>query len=337
MTKQQESAQLDLAQVIQTLAHSLTLSLDECVFGQQQAKRFLIGAFLIGGHVLLEGPPGIAKTLLAKTFAAALGLSFQRIQFTPDLMPSDITGVNVFEPKSATFHFVPGPLFADIILADEINRTPPKTQAALLEAMEEGQLTIDGTRRELSSNFLVIATQNPFEYEGTFPLPEAQLDRFLFRIRLSYTDKDFEQQMIIRESSLLTKNSALFIGPIAPAVSNLAQARTCLRQIVLTPVLAEYIYRIINSTRSHPEILLGGSPRAALHLALAAKYLAALDGRYYAIPDDVKAATIMVLNHRLILRPEAFEEERNVDDILRDLLAHITVPAEAAPLTAPVG
>ena len=302
------------------------------VYGQEDTTKLLSGALLIGGHVLIEGPPGIAKTLLAKTFAEVLRMRFKRIQFTPDLMPSDVTGVYIYDQSKAEFKFAPGPIFADIVLADEINRTPPKTQAALLEAMEEHAVTIDGKRHLLDELFFVIATQNPIEHEGTFPLPEAQLDRFIFKLKMSYPEKSFEDEMIQRYSSDLPKfNTELSDSNSTnvPFHNKLSSARQALRQITLDASITDYIQRIINQTRTHPDLILGASPRAGLNLALAAKFNAAMDNRMYTIPDDVKQMAHHVLGHRLIFQPEILEVEGAMDKLVTEVMENVPVPDRA--------
>lgn len=299
------------------------------VFGHHEHSRLLTGAFLIGGHVLLEGPPGIAKTLLAKTFASTLGLTFRRIQFTPDLMPSDITGINILDSRTGAFRFAPGPLFTDILLADEINRTPPKTQSALLEAMEERQMTIDGERHALGAMFFVIATQNPIEHEGTFPLPEAQLDRFLFKLHLTYPGEKFEEAMIQSlsgESGLAQQTPEVSRKEVVD-IEDLARARALLRKITLSESISSYIMQIVGATRAHPHVLLGASPRAGLNFALAAKLQAAQSGRDYVIPDDVKLMARPVLNHRLLLKPESFDVIKDVHEIVDDVVRRTPTPA----------
>lgn len=309
---------------LQHLAARFTSAIAQVVLGHEANAKLLAGAFLIGGHVLLEGPPGIAKTLLAKTFAEVLGLRFRRIQFTPDLMPSDVTGVNVYDQRSGMFTFAPGPIFSDIILADEINRTPPKTQSALLEAMEERQVTIDGTLHELGRLFFVIATQNPIEHEGTFPLPEAQLDRFLFRLHLTYPSAAVEEEVV---SSLSGKSSPLHSAAAAVGVKadELFDAQHRLRDIHLSGAIAKYIVALLHATREHPRVLLGASPRAGLHLGLAAKMHAAFEGRDFVIPDDVQAIVNPALNHRLILKPEAYSE--SPQHILEEIIRRVPVPS----------
>lgn len=317
----------DDIKLIAGLAERVGALVGEKIYGHQAVVKNILNAFLVGGHVLLEGPPGVAKTLLAKTFARVLGLGFKRIQFTPDLMPSDITGVNVFDPKINDFRFVAGPVFSEIVLADEINRTPPKTQSALLEAMEERQLTIDGTLRSLSDLFFVIATQNPIEHEGTFPLPEAQLDRFLVKLSLGYPGAAREEEMVRSLSGIVVESAG---APSALTPEAIRSARLAVRRINLTPAISEYIVRIAEASRSHSEVLLGMSPRAALYLALASKAQAASDGRNYVIPDDVKAMLVPVLNHRLILQPQAYEGPESVLRTIDEILKRVPAPQDAA-------
>ncbi len=319
---------MNTTESISTIVKRIGHEVHSVIVGHEQSVEMLIGAFLIGGHVLLEGPPGIAKTLLARSVAQALGLSFKRIQFTPDLMPSDITGVNVFDPKSGTFHFAQGPLFADIVLADEINRTPPKTQSALLEAMEERSVTTDGTLRRLGEYFFVVATQNPIEHEGTFPLPEAQLDRFIFKLHMGYPSAEQERGIIDgRHGKLLAESDRTLQLNAVVTGDQLQQARTLLRQIAFSPSMSEYVTAIARATREHPDLALGVSPRGTLYLALAAKMHAALDGRDYTIPDDVKAVAFATMNHRLIFKPEVFESARSAATLVQEVLERIPTPS----------
>ena len=307
---------------------TISAAMSRFVLGHNDNINLLCGAFIIGGHVLVEGPPGIAKTLLVRTFAHTVGLRFSRIQFTPDLMPTDVTGVYVFDQKSGTFRFAAGPVFADIILADEINRTPPKTQSALLEAMEERFVTIDGVRHPLDPLFFVAATQNPIEHEGTFPLPEAQLDRFLFKLGMSYPEREVESQMIeqFSGSSMPVLVERGQDEPTAVSRQELGEARAVLRSVRLEPPVADYIIRLAEATRSHPDLLLGASPRAALHLALAAKFNAAMEGRTYVIPDDVQKIALPVLAHRLVVRPEVYEDEISAARIVSETITRVAVP-----------
>ena len=315
--------------MIAALSDRMSALVGEKIYGHQQVVKSILNAFLVGGHVLLEGPPGVAKTLLAKTFANVLGLSFKRIQFTPDLMPSDITGINVFDPKQNDFRFVQGPVFAEIVLADEINRTPPKTQSALLEAMEERQLTIDGSVHTLSDLFFVIATQNPIEHEGTFPLPEAQLDRFLVKLNLGYPGAAREEEMVRILSGIVPPAAAPRQPEQTVSAADILAARREIRRINLAPAISDYIVRIAEATRSHPDVLLGMSPRAALYLALASKAEAAADGRDYVIPDDVKSMVVPVLNHRLMLQPQIYEGPESVLRTIDEILKRVAAPKDA--------
>jgi MoxR-like ATPase len=304
--------------IIFDVTERLTREVRQVVLGHDRALRYISAVFMAGGHVLLEGPPGIAKTRLARSFADAIGLSFKRIQFTPDLMPSDVTGVTMFDQKTAKFFFVPGPVFTDVLLADEINRTPPKTQAALLEAMEERQVSVDGETRRLNPLFFAIATQNPIEHEGTFPLPEAQLDRFMVKLRLSYPDRAIEQEMILSQSS--SEQSQHVIRAVV-SESELQQARAAVRAIHLSPELAKYISELLNRTRNDTQLLLGASPRAGLQLALLAKSLAGLDSRDYVIAEDIQEAFEPVLNHRIIPRAESYSGSPEAEAILGRILS----------------
>lgn len=302
------------------------------VYGHRETLRLLAGAFIIGGMVLIEGPPGIAKTRTARCFARTLGLKFSRIQFTPDLMPSDITGVSIFDQKNNEFRFVAGPIFAEVVLADEINRTPPKTQAALLEAMEERRVTVDGTRYALDEFFWVIATQNPIEHEGTYPLPEAQLDRFMFKLKMGYPDHDDEVQMVgeMANNPQVDGYSSIETKVEPPQLAELRRARAAMRQIIMEQPLVDYIVRIVTETRKHPDVLLGASPRAALHLALAAKMNALIEGRLYAIPDDVKEMVPHVLGHRIIVDPLFNQSPTSSEALLNAIMDQVAVPERSS-------
>jgi MoxR-like ATPase len=301
----------------------LTAALDATVIGQPHVIADLVTAFLARGHVLLEGVPGVAKTLTARSMAAALGLQFTRVQFTPDLMPSDILGTNVFNPGENVFRLVRGPVFTEVLVADEINRTPPKTQAALLEAMEERQVTIDGTTHPLPPPFFVVATQNPLELEGTYPLPEAQLDRFLMRIRVGYPDPDAEVVMLRgfhqREGRPATVERVL-------DTSTLAQLQAQAARVTCDESILSYVVKLIRETRANPRVRLGASPRSAQAVLAAAKARSALQGTDFVTPDDVKAVVPSVLNHRLLLKPEAEVEGVTADDVLRQTLEQVKVP-----------
>ncbi|WP_426753087.1 AAA family ATPase [Myxococcus sp. Y35] len=301
----------------------LTAALDAAVFGQQRVLADLVTAFLARGHVLLEGVPGVAKTLTARSMAGALGLRFTRIQFTPDLMPADILGTNVFQPQDNAFRLVKGPIFTEVVVADEINRTPPKTQAALLEAMEERQVTIDGVSHALPAHFFVVATQNPLELEGTYPLPEAQLDRFLMRVRVGYPEADAETTMLRAFHQREGKPASTQQVLDAPTLMEL-QARAA--RVSCDDSILQYVVALVRETRVNPRVRLGASPRSAQALLAAAKARAALMGTDFVTPDDVKAVTFSVLNHRLLLKAEAEVEGITADDVLKQTLERVRVP-----------
>jgi len=297
------------------------------IVGQVEVVEQVFASILSGGHILLEGVPGIAKTLIVKTMARTLGASFSRIQFTPDLMPSDVVGTNVFNLATQMFDFHPGPIFGDLILADEINRTPPKTQAALLEAMEERQVTVDGKTRPLSSIFTVIATQNPVEYEGTYPLPEAQLDRFLLKVTMGYPSAGEEIDILRRHHGGF---SALDLDSLGVkevlAAARVEELRAEVERVRVEDDLFGYVQQVILETRQSPNVVLGASPRAAVALLLCSKTHATLRGRDFVIPDDVKVMAYPVLRHRLILRPESELEGVDADDEIRNILGRVKVP-----------
>ena len=291
--------------------------------GQEETVERLLAALLVGGHVLLEGVPGVAKTLLANAVSRALGLDFRRAQFTPDMLPSDLTGTMTLRGGELVFR--PGPVFTSVLLADEINRTPPKTQAALLEAMEERQVTIEGESRPLPSPFIVIATQNPIEYEGTYPLPEAQLDRFLFKLELGYPDEETEKRILGLRHRGVQPATLEDVQPVVQADELQAAQRDVDGTGVSDEVLA-YVSAIVRKTRELPSVELGASPRAGVHLLAAAKALARLDERGFVTPDDVAAAAPDVLRHRLILRPEAELERYRPDDAVQAALQAVPIP-----------
>ncbi|MFD6044065.1 AAA family ATPase [Streptomyces koyangensis] len=299
----------------------------KAVVGQDPVVTGLVIALLCRGHVLLEGVPGVAKTLLVRALAAAVELETKRVQFTPDLMPSDVTGSLVFDARTSEFSFQPGPVFTNLLLADEINRTPPKTQASLLEAMEERQVTVDGTARHLPEPFLVAATQNPAEYEGTYPLPEAQLDRFLLKLNVSLPPRDDEIALLSRHARGFDPRdlSAAGLHPVA-GPAQLDAARSAVARTSVAPEIAAYIVDVCRATRDSPSLSLGASPRGATALLSTARAWAWLTGRDYVIPDDVKALALPTLRHRVQLRPEAEMEGVTPDAVLTSLLARVPVP-----------
>ncbi|MBG6179929.1 AAA family ATPase [Arthrobacter sp. CAN_A1] len=297
------------------------------IVGQDAAVTGMLIALLAQGHVLLEGVPGVAKTLMVRTLSAALSLDTKRVQFTPDLMPGDVTGSLIYEAPRSEFTFREGPVFTNILLADEINRTPPKTQASLLEAMEERQVSVDGVSRTLPDPFIVAATQNPVEYEGTYPLPEAQLDRFLLKLTLSVPDRDDEIEVIRRHSTGFDPRNLAAAGvrPVASA-QDLADARRSVASVAIAPEVIAYIVDVVRATRTAPSFQLGVSPRGATALLNTARAWAWLSGRTFVTPDDVKALTLPALRHRVSMRPEAEMDGVDVDDVLLGILATVPVP-----------
>ena len=294
------------------------------VVGQEETVTLSFLALCLGGHVLIEGVPGTAKTLLARTIAQLVGGSFKRIQFTPDLMPSDVVGTSVYELATSSFRLRLGPIFANIVLADEVNRAPAKTQSALLEAMEERQVTLEGDARPLPDPFLVLATQNPVEYEGTYPLPEAELDRFLFKAVMRYPESA-EEHAILRAHDR-GQPLAEVRGLSQMAASTLADARAEVDRVTVEDSVVDYVVRIVAETRRSPDLLLGASPRAGVHLMRAAKAAAALDGRDFVTPDDVKSLVPATLRHRVVLKAEAEIEGLDADAVLRRALSRLDVP-----------
>ena len=300
--------------------------LGKVIVGQQDAVHQLLVVLLCGGHALLEGVPGIGKTLTVKVLARICRLNFQRVQCTPDLMPADILGTSVYSTTSGAFSLRRGPVFTDLLLVDEVNRMPPRTQAALLESMEERQVTIDGARHPLSPFFAVFATQNPVEFEGTYPLPEAQLDRFLLKIRLDYPKAEDEVEILNRYQSGFDARELDRLGLQPVETELLAAARREAGAVRVEEGLFRYISSIVRRTRDWPALSLGASPRATVYLMLAAKALAVIDGRDYLIPDDVKAAAPPVLRHRLMVKPEADLEGVTPDHVVSEVLAGVEVP-----------
>ena len=312
---------------IADLVEKIKQEIAKVIVGQEKAVELLLTSMLAGGHVLLEGPPGTAKTLLAKSFARCLTLDFSRIQFTPDLMPGDVIGSNIFDFQSSTFKLTKGPIFTELLLGDEINRTPPKTQAALLEAMQERAVTIDGSTHKLSDHFMVVATQNPIEQQGTYPLPEAQLDRFLFKHILDYPTQEEEAAIVAKQGARLatTGNDLAVIKNIAGS-GDIEAAGAAISQYRLSKEIVDYIVSLVRATRSTALISTGASPRAAAMLAAAARARAAIDGRDYVVPDDIKTLARPTLRHRVVLSPTAEIEGRNVDDILSNITDQIEAP-----------
>ncbi|MER7961877.1 AAA family ATPase [Streptomyces ardesiacus] len=310
-----------------TALEALRAEIAKAVVGQDAAVTGLVVALLCRGHVLLEGVPGVAKTLLVRTLAEATELDTKRVQFTPDLMPSDVTGSLVYDTRTAEFSFQPGPVFTNLLLADEINRTPPKTQSSLLEAMEERQVTVDGTPRPLPEPFLVAATQNPVEYEGTYPLPEAQLDRFLLKLTVPLPTRQDEIDVLTRHAAGFNPRD-LHAAGVRPAASaaDLEAARAEAAKTTVSPEITAYVVDICRATRESPSLTLGVSPRGATALLSTARAWAWLTGRDYVTPDDVKALALPTLRHRVQLRPEAEMEGVTADSVINAILAHVPVP-----------
>jgi MoxR-like ATPase len=304
---------------------ALRAEIAKAVVGQDAVVSGLVIALLCRGHVLLEGVPGVAKTLLVRALAATLELEFKRVQFTPDLMPGDVTGSLVYDARTAAFEFRPGPVFTNLLLADEINRTPPKTQAALLEAMEERQVSVEGQPRPLPDPFIVAATQNPIEYEGTYQLPEAQLDRFLLKLNVPVPPRDQEIQILDRHAHGFDPRDLSAVQPVA-TTDDLAAGRAAVRDVLVSDEVLGYIVDIVRATRQSPSLQLGVSPRGATALLATARSWAWLSGRNYVTPDDVKAMTRPVLRHRVGLRPEAELEGATPDGVLDGVLASVPVP-----------
>jgi MoxR-like ATPase len=312
---------------LQDLFSRLRQEADKVLVGLEEPFELLVVALLTGGHVLLEGVPGTAKTLMAKTLAHLVQAKFGRIQFTPDLMPSDILGTSVFDISTGQFHLKKGPIFTQILLADEINRAPAKTQSALLETMEERQVTLEGERHLLEAPFMVIATQNPIEYEGTYPLPEAQLDRFLFKILVPYASLETEVEVLRRYHHGFDAHDLVSAGLTAMLPANgVAQARDMITQVIVEEGILNYVAQVAAASRQSPDLTLGASTRAATHVLLAAKTYAALQGRDYVTPDDVKFVTPPVYRHRLLLKPEAEIEGLDADAVIQRLLGQVEVP-----------
>ncbi|MEZ5708521.1 MAG: MoxR family ATPase [Blastomonas sp.] len=312
---------------VSALAGRIRAEVGKAIIGQDEAVEHLLIALFASGHVLLEGPPGTAKTFLAQCFASTLSLDFGRIQFTPDLMPGDILGSNLFNFQTSKFTLTRGPIFTDLLLADEINRTPPKTQAALLEAMQERRVTIDGEAHRLSDHFMVVATQNPIEQQGVYPLPEAQLDRFLFKMLIDYPTVEEESRIVAEYGRRIgAPRPAAFDISAQVDAAGLAEATATVSTVKLVDDVVGYIVRLVRATRETADFESGASPRAAIMLANAARARAALNGRDYVIPDDVKALAASVLRHRTVLSPAAEIEGRRVETIVADLIERTEAP-----------
>jgi len=313
-------------ETVRALAMHVLDEMGKVVVGQEPLKTGCLVVLLCEGHALIEGAPGVAKTLAIKALSRILGLRYQRVQCTADLMAADIVGTNVVNLATGQFAFHEGPVFTDLLLVDEVNRMPPRSQAALLECMEERQVTLDGVRRDLTSFFSVFATQNPIEFEGTYPLPEAQLDRFLMKIRVPYPDATDEARILTRvhEGFDARHLDAVNLNVVERGMLN--EARKEMRLVKVEPSLFEYVVGLVRRTREWPAVSLGGSPRAAVNLMLVSKALASIDGRSYVVPDDVKEALMPVLRHRLVLKPEADLEGVTADQALQDVIHSVEIP-----------
>ncbi|HET8810867.1 MAG TPA: MoxR family ATPase [Flavobacteriaceae bacterium] len=310
---------------LKTAAENIKTQLSKVIVGQEEFIDLLLVALLADGHVLIEGVPGIAKTITAKLFAKAIKTNFSRIQFTPDLMPSDVLGTSVLNAKHSEFEFKPGPIFSNIVLIDEINRAPAKTQAALFEVMEERQITIDGKQYDMPPPFMVLATQNPIEQEGTYALPEAQLDRFLFKLKVDYPSLKSEVEILKTHHARKEKKPLEEIEPVlSPEL--LQKFRSQIHQIIIEEKIIQYIAEIVVKTRNHPHLFLGGSPRASLAIMNASKAFAAINGRDFVMPEDVKKALVPVLRHRIILTPEREMEGMTPENVIEIIVKSVEVP-----------
>ncbi len=318
------SNRVDLSK-LQQAVHQLTSQIKTVIVGQDAMVRMLITAILADGHIIIEGAPGLAKTLTAKLMAKSLQVNFNRIQFTPDLMPSDVLGTSVFNAKEGRFEFKKGPIFGNVILIDEINRSPAKTQAALFEVMEEKQVTLDGTSYKMEAPFMVIATQNPIEYEGTYRLPEAQLDRFLFKITVPYPTIEQEASILGIFNNHNTSDALQNIQPILTA-HEISELRQTIKQIIVDNKLLNFIANLITTTRSHKSIFLGASPRASLAVLNASKALAAINGRDFVTPDDIVYVLPYILRHRLVLTPDKEMEGITTDDVIQQIIQQVEIP-----------
>lgn len=308
---------------VKAKAEAVLAEVETVIVGKGEALRLILAAILAGGHVLIEDYPGLAKTLAARLLAQALGLSFRRVQFTPDLLPADILGTHIFRREEGRFVFQPGPIFTQILLADEINRATPKTQAALLEAMQENQATVEGNTYPLPQPFVVLATQNPIEYEGTFPLPEAQVDRFLIRVRFGYPSPEEEVEILQRR--IARKREEVAVRAVTSPAEVLA-LRQALEEVFVEPGLLRYMAEVVARTRRHSALALGASPRGTLALLKMSRAWAALHGRDFVLPDDIKAVAVPALAHRLLLAPELWTREVRPEEVVLEILAGVPVP-----------
>ena len=324
MTEATESLRVFTPTETEVRCAAVLAEVERAVVGHRRGLELVLSGILAGGHVLLEDLPGLGKTLIARSFATVLGLDFARIQFTPDLLPSDVVGAPLYDQRTGEMVFRPGPVFTQLLLADEINRTPPKTQAALLEAMGESQVSMDGVTRKLPQPFVVLATDNPIEYEGTYELPEAQLDRFLLRLSLGYLQAAEETAMLQRRID--RQHEAAQLRRVTTA-TELLSMRASLEQIEISPDLLQYVVAIVRATRSHAQIQVGASPRGSLALVQLARAQAVLTGRDYVIPDDIKKVAVPALAHRITLRPELWVRQVRSDDVVARLLDSVPVPA----------
>ena len=313
--------------IVQTVFEKIKQEAQKIIVGQEELFQLVVVSLFSGGHVLLEGVPGTAKTLIAKTLAMVVSGKFSRVQFTPDLMPSDIVGTSVYDLTTNQFNLKHGPVFTNVLLADEINRSPAKTQSALLECMEERQVSIDGVRHELPLSFIVLATQNPIEYEGTYPLPEAQLDRFLFKLRVDYPGPEVETQILVNyhHGFNATRLDAVGVESVIDSAS-LQECQEMIQTVTVEDSIFNYIVNLAEASRKSNELVLGGSPRASIALLLASKTYAALQGRDYILPDDVKCLAPHVYRHRILLKPDAEIEGLTPDDVIDRLLADVEIP-----------
>jgi MoxR-like ATPase len=307
---------------VQAIANRIVENVERVIIGKRQSVQLTVLGLLCQGHILIEDVPGVGKTVLAKSLSKSVGCKFQRIQFTPDMLPSDVTGISVFNQKTREFEFRPGPIHAQIVLVDEINRATPKTQSALLESMEERQVTVDGHTHELENPFMVLATQNPIEYEGTFPLPEAQLDRFMLRIQLGYPSKEDEITILDRQRQTHPINNLEQVV----SVEELLAAQEAIKEIYIDEQIKQYIVEVVRQTREHPDVYLGSSSRGALAIYRLGQARAAMFGRDFVLPDDVKALAGVALSHRIIVGPAARIKDVAPDAIVQEILDRVTVP-----------